>query len=555
MVRATRRTAWLPLACTALVIAAFLGLTGSARPATLFTLAGNGPWAPRTGAFATDAWDAGGFAAAPDGSVVVTLGGRLWSVRSDGRLRLITARSAPDPFDSLAVGRGGAIFAISPGEDVYRISSSARTRIAGAAGCDDAAKFRLRGLGGPALSTCMWPVAVAVLPDGRVLVAASEDRIVAFRPGGSTSAFAGTEGSGYGGDGGPAASAQLRSPGPIATAADGTVLFIDQNETVVRRISPSGTITTVAGGGTKRMASTPLAARLLSLHFLRDVVSDESGGLFVADADGGVLHVGGNGIARRVIRGPSAGAGSRRDSLSALLHGDGAHQIGSQLDAISSLAVSHGDLLGQTTEGGVRLIALSPHPDHTAITATRLDLSPTTLRVRYHATRTGRVVVSLRRGRDVHTAAAASQLVGTAAIGVGGLHGGWMLRLSLSADAGGATQSFGIVLGGTLTGPLARKALTAPRNPSRLAAPVRVVDPILARTADELYPPQEIWSAAHCQRLTHRRVDCISPGRNVRSASLRSDGLVQIRYYKGTIRVKPRKASAWELADLVPRRP
>jgi NHL repeat len=55
---------------------------------------------------------------------------------------------------------------------------------------------------------------------------------------------------GFSGDGGPATAAQLNGPIGVAVAADGGILIADYNNSRVRRVSPTGTITTIAGSGT-----------------------------------------------------------------------------------------------------------------------------------------------------------------------------------------------------------------------------------------------------------------------------------------------------------------
>jgi len=62
--------------------------------------------------------------------------------------------------------------------------------------------------------------------------------------------IAGNGTAGFGGDGGPATSAMLNAPNGLAETPDGSILIADSNNNRVRRVSPGGIITTVAGGGT-----------------------------------------------------------------------------------------------------------------------------------------------------------------------------------------------------------------------------------------------------------------------------------------------------------------
>ncbi|MGH9766733.1 MAG: hypothetical protein ACREAB_04795, partial [Blastocatellia bacterium] len=54
---------------------------------------------------------------------------------------------------------------------------------------------------------------------------------------------------GYDGDGGPATQAKLRAPRGMATDSAGNFYFADQTSRRVRKISSAGVITTFAGNG------------------------------------------------------------------------------------------------------------------------------------------------------------------------------------------------------------------------------------------------------------------------------------------------------------------
>jgi sugar lactone lactonase YvrE len=67
-------------------------------------------------------------------------------------------------------------------------------------------------------------------------------------PGGLWSVVAGTGVCGFGGDGGPAAAAQIMSHGGLAFDSSGLLYFADTKNGRIRRVDGSGVITTVVGG-------------------------------------------------------------------------------------------------------------------------------------------------------------------------------------------------------------------------------------------------------------------------------------------------------------------
>jgi sugar lactone lactonase YvrE len=71
------------------------------------------------------------------------------------------------------------------------------------------------------------------------------------------------------GDGGPAAKAGLDAPGALLAAPDGSLYIVDGLDARVREVNPSGTISTVAGGGTGDGTSGPATGA--KLQFMRSV--------------------------------------------------------------------------------------------------------------------------------------------------------------------------------------------------------------------------------------------------------------------------------------------
>jgi uncharacterized repeat protein (TIGR01451 family) len=96
---------------------------------------------------------------------------------------------------------------------------------------------------------------------------------------------------GFGGDGGPAASAQLAAPIALAVGGAGDVFIADQNNHRIRMVdAATGTITTVAGGGSLPPLGAPATGALLFAP--QGIAIDAAGNLFIADPDmGRVLRV------------------------------------------------------------------------------------------------------------------------------------------------------------------------------------------------------------------------------------------------------------------------
>jgi hypothetical protein len=96
---------------------------------------------------------------------------------------------------------------------------------------------------------------------------------------------AGTGQPGYSGDGGPAIHAQFNDPRHLAVDRAGNVYVVDTNNVRVRKISPNGTVVTVAGTGEAAEPTKGTATRSGFLGIGGLAVS-ESGTLYIADATG-----------------------------------------------------------------------------------------------------------------------------------------------------------------------------------------------------------------------------------------------------------------------------
>jgi trimeric autotransporter adhesin len=97
-------------------------------------------------------------------------------------------------------------------------------------------------------------------------------------------------GGGYGGDGGPATSAQLNWPMGVALDAAGDLYIADFSNNRIRKVdAATQTITTVAGGGTIS-SSNGLPATQASLSGPQKVVLDSEGNLYIADTKNNLVR-------------------------------------------------------------------------------------------------------------------------------------------------------------------------------------------------------------------------------------------------------------------------
>ena len=97
------------------------------------------------------------------------------------------------------------------------------------------------------------------------------------------STFAGTGTRGFSGDGGPATAAQLSNPSAIARGPDGALYVCDTDNQRIRKIAPDGTISTVAGNGTRGYAGDGGLATQAALNEPYEVRWDQGGNLFFVE--------------------------------------------------------------------------------------------------------------------------------------------------------------------------------------------------------------------------------------------------------------------------------
>jgi sugar lactone lactonase YvrE len=141
------------------------------------------------------------------------------------------------------------------------------------------------GDGGPATSAQLnSPTGVAVDAAGNLYIADSlNQRVRKVTPDGLINTVAGNGALGFSGDGGPATSAQLNSPEGIAVDSAGNLYIVDSFNQRVRKVSPSGVISTVAGNGASGFSGDGGPATSAQLNDPKGIAVDDAGNLYVAD--------------------------------------------------------------------------------------------------------------------------------------------------------------------------------------------------------------------------------------------------------------------------------
>jgi len=135
------------------------------------------------------------------------------------------------------------------------------------------------------------PEGVAFDASGNMYISDIELHVVAkYSNGVLTVNFAGDNTPGFSGDGGPAADAELSDPIGVATDAAGNIYIADSVNNRIRRISPDGTISTIAGETKFGYSGDGGPALKAQLWSPRGVVVDSSGNVYIADTENDVIR-------------------------------------------------------------------------------------------------------------------------------------------------------------------------------------------------------------------------------------------------------------------------
>lgn len=180
-------------------------------------------------------------------------------------------RVAVDAAGNFYFGSMHSVFKVGLTGTVTRVAGNGRSGYTGDGGAATAAQLE-------------YPDGIAVDAAGNIYVADMQAQAVrVIAPNGTISTYAGQGTAGYSGDGGAANQAQLNTPMGLALDSAGNLYIADAGNSVVRRVSRSGSISTVAGIGSQGYSGDGGNATAAALDTPEGVTVDPSGLVYIAD--------------------------------------------------------------------------------------------------------------------------------------------------------------------------------------------------------------------------------------------------------------------------------
>jgi len=199
------------------------------------------------------------------------------------------------------------------------------------------------GDGGSATAAALlYPTDISIDKDGSLyIVDYANHRIRKVSPNGIITTFAGAGGIGeYAGDNGLASKALFYFPWGISVDGVGNVYIADTLNSRIRKVTPKGIITTVAGTGRHKYGGDGGLAIQADIYFPTGVTVDQNGILYITEYGNSLIRrVGVDGIITTVAGSPNLGFGNKGYS------GDGGFAVGAKLNKPIRTNVDHNGAL------------------------------------------------------------------------------------------------------------------------------------------------------------------------------------------------------------------
>ena len=135
------------------------------------------------------------------------------------------------------------------------------------------------------------PTGIAVDSAGAIYIADTGDHRVVKWANNKLTTIAGTGTNGFSGDGGPATKATLQNPYGVAVDAAGSVYIVDYTTSRVRKVTPDGTIVTIAGTGALKYTGDGGPATSAAFNFPRGIAIDAQGKIYIADTSNQAIRL------------------------------------------------------------------------------------------------------------------------------------------------------------------------------------------------------------------------------------------------------------------------
>ena len=251
---------------TLLLLTLFLGFTTHLKAQNIFTIAGNGSISlPVNGALATEcSLDTPYYLAIDEkrNFYFCIYGNLIYKISSEGRIYHIAGNGVVGfsgdggPATDASFGEFPISIAADKGGNVYVADQyNGRVRKIDTLGIITTiagdGSWGAGGDGGPATDADIFPFYVKTDGSGNLYISEYDNGVIRkVNTSGIISTIIGNGIGGYAGDGGPATAATINGPTEMAIDSSGNFYFIDQFYSIIRKISTSGIITTIAGNDT-----------------------------------------------------------------------------------------------------------------------------------------------------------------------------------------------------------------------------------------------------------------------------------------------------------------
>jgi len=340
------------------------------------TVMGNGGWryfppgvAAATG-YLTSPRDV---AVSPSGGLSITdahLGGAAYAITAAGGLNVIGGRLWGIPGSNVALEAGlnnvqqvahesnGSVLLSLPCNVVRITAAGALEMVVGSGLCG------FSGDGAGAVNAALSAGAGLAAANGELFIADPINfRIRKVDRAGIISTIAGTGVRGASGDGGPARQAQVGYVERLAVDTAGNLYFADSSNYRIRRISPAGIISSVAGIGRPGNSGDGAAATLAAIGYVKGLAVDSAQNIYFTDSTSNTLRrINAAGTISRI-----AGTGVAGFS------GDGGSPLSATFRDLSGVAVDSSGTVFLADTGNERIRAILPSSPAVSASTDRLN--------------------------------------------------------------------------------------------------------------------------------------------------------------------------------------